>query len=65
MAKYPSSLHLKYGDVPEETHLPDIMLAREVAAYLRLSLKSVYTMARAQQIPSRSSERPSAFLARR
>jgi excisionase family DNA binding protein len=51
MAKTPNNLPPRHGEVPVDTHLPDIMIAREVAKYLRISLKSVYTMARAQQIP--------------
>jgi hypothetical protein len=35
---------VQYGDLPANTHVPDIMTASEIAAYLRISLKTVYSL---------------------
>jgi len=51
MAKTKDPQPPRHGDVPVEPYLPDVMLASEVATYLRLSPKTVYVKARAGQIP--------------
>ena len=52
MAKTKDLLPPQYGESPSDPK-PDIMTASEVAAYLRLSSKTVYVLARSGEIPCR------------